>query len=336
MKNRITDSNYKYFYFIIFILFFYLLWFNYYRIQLLYDVNVLGSHTPEKFTIPKGNENEYNKRVHMGVKEMLLSRIILCSLLRDVEDRIPMIIEKVENMGKIFKDYRVLIVENDSKDNTRNLLLEWASRNNKVIILGCGINVNECHLNLKKTEGHAVDRTRIEKMVYLRNLYLNEIKKNYSNWDYFAVWDLDIIGSVYLDGLANSFGYLTKFKNPYFNIDAMCAYGIKSTPFTYYYYDPYAHVKQGGTFHINEKLQHALETGYELLGLQRGETPLKVDSCFGGFTIYKIKSILLKNAEYGTSSKDTDNLICEHVYLNDFIDNIYLNPSMIYVVLVND
>ena len=127
-------------------------------------------------------------------------------MIRDVAGRVPLIREKVERLGEAFADYVVLIVENDSKDGTRRLLLEWAARNPKVKVLGCHsvgggrgdggevVPAESCSVpSAPKTDGHSVDRPRIEKMVKLRNVYLDEIKRKYSSWNFAAMWDLDPI-----------------------------------------------------------------------------------------------------------------------------------------------
>lgn len=319
-----------------FIIFIYLVFRHYYRFQLIYNHSILGYETPKEFS--HVNPEEIDRRVRIGQREMLKSRVVICGLLRDSEGRIPGIIERVNKLTPYYKDYRVLIVENDSTDNTRKELLKWASEDPKVMILGCDrINVDECNLNLKKTEGHSVDWNRINKMQYIRNIYLEKIYSSYSNWDYMMVWDMDILGSIYIDGISNSFGYFgsKSYTKSVGGIDAICANGIFRWSYIPIYYDTYAHQDiTEKSPHISDKLLNDINKGITVR-YKRGEPPIRVKSCFGGFAIYKIKSIIENKAVYGTSEKDSGNIECEHIIFNKRLKNIFINPSMLYIILKN-
>jgi len=291
----------------------------------------MGMETPEFFDLT--NEKEYERRVSIGQREMSKSRVVFCGLLRDKEDQISFVQERIGAISKYFKDYRILIVENDSSDSTREKLLKWASEDPKMAVLGCGINQKNCTLKLPKTEGHSVDKTRIAKMAYLRNLYLRAIYEHYSNWNYMIVWDMDILGSIYIDGIANSFGY---FGSKAFRADAICANGIYRWMFLPIYYDTYAHQDFGDhEFHISQKLFHDINKGLTIR-YERGETPVRVRSCFGGFTIYRISSILKRRAVYGASDPKSDNIECEHVILHKNLKYVFMNPSMLHLILKNE
>lgn len=322
------------FFLILLIIFILLFWKFYWRIQLMYNSGGVSLYTPPSFTINPGKENQVNTTTKEGKEYMKTKRVVISGLLRNTASRIPEIERRVEALGNLFYDYRVLVVENDSTDNSRELLLEWSKRNPKVTILGCGYNANNCSLGFKPTEGHSVYRSRIEKMVYLRNIYLEEIKNNYSDYDYAIVWDFDIVGSVYLDGIQNSFGYLKK--DP--NLDVMCSYGIYSWGPMKLFYDTYATLEKGDNFHIDNKKSHDLRKGIGMgLRYNRGDPPVRVISCFSGFAIYRIQSILHPSVYYDMTSKEDNNLECEHVVLHKRMKNsvIKMNPNMIHLVVYN-
>jgi len=327
---------YSVFFLIILFIFIIFLKKYYWKIQLMYNSGGISLYTPPSFPIIFGKENRVKNMTKIGFNYMKNKTVVIAGLIRNSELNIPEIEKKVESLGLLFSDYRVLLVENDSNDKTRKLLLDWSKRNPKVIILGCGYNKKVCSMGFKPTIGHSVERPRIEKMVYLRNIYLNEIKTNFNNFDYTIVWDLDIIGSVYLDGIANSFGYFNNEK-----IDAICAYGIYNWGPIKLFYDTYATMEKGDIFNIKNKHSHDIKKGVGLgFKYKRGNEPLQVLSCFSGFTIYKTESILPSYILYGTSSKTEDNLICEHVFLHKKMrdlgfDNIQMNPNMIYLVVNN-
>lgn len=323
MHNRVL-------FFIILILIIILILKYYWKIQLLFNSSGVSLYTPESFKIPDDLKDVHKRNVKNGFDIAKNKKVVFAVLLRDKEERIPEIIKKVERMGNLFNAYAVLIVENDSSDNTRDALLQWSKKNNRVTILGCGYNVKRCSVPMatKKTEGHSIDRARIDKMSILRNIYLDEIAKNYSNYDYTIVWDLDVIGSVYLDGVAHSINYLDKNKNT----DLVCAYGIYNYGVFTLYYDTYGHLAKGEkSSHIDMKTPHDIRTGLWEVKYNRGDDPVEVDSCFSGFSIYQTSSIL--DARHEISPKN--NIECEHVVLNRKLKRKVMNPSMINVILEN-
>ena len=107
----------------------------------------LQDNTPTEI-YPISKNCSYLKIVSKGFKYMKRKNIVICGLARNIESRIDDMIRKLELLGSNFKSYKIVIVENDSTDLTRELLLQWKDRNPNVIILGCGINTTSCNLNL--------------------------------------------------------------------------------------------------------------------------------------------------------------------------------------------
>ena len=300
---------------------------------MMYNSSIVSFYTPEVFPFATAStEQQYTRYVFKGEKHALQSRCIVTALVRDVADRLPEIKKKAERVGALFADYRILIVENDSSDGTRKLLLEWSRENPKVSVLGCGINVEECSLpKMPKTDGHQVDRGRIEKMVTLRNIYLDHIKTEYPDFDYVVMWDLDMIGNVYLDGIQNTLGWLAERPE----IDVVCAYGIYRWGLFTLFYDTYALLHLGEKFHIDLKTIHDIRKGIWEAKYSRGDPLVPVDSCFSGFAVYRVSGLLGDGVIYDMSGED--NLECEHVRLNVKIKGRkVINPSMINLVLLND
>jgi len=308
----------------------------YWKIQMMYNSSVLSFYTPDTFPISDEGKDDYTSKCDIGEKYASTQNVIITSLLRDIVHRLPEIRKKAEKVGGMFKDYRILIVENDSTDGTRGELLSWAGENPKVVILGCGYGAEECKLpKMPKTEGHGVDRPRIEKMVRLRNIYLEEIKLHYpaKEWPYTIMWDLDMIGSIYLDGIANTMGLMATGKDT----DVVCSYGIYRWGITTLFYDTYALLHLGENFQIEDKTIHDIRKGWWEAKYQRGDEPFEVDSCFSGFAIYKTSSFEDRDKKIEYDMSGPDNLECEHVRLNKKIKGKkFVNPSMINFVLLND
>ncbi len=313
------------------------MWKCYWRIQVMYNSSTLSLYTPDSFYISPQHRPNHDKITKYGFIRMQKKTVVICALLRDVASKLKEIRLRAERLGKAFKDYRIIIVENDSSDGTRAALKKWRKDNPKVIILGCGVNseINNCRLPKAgtKTEGHTVNRKRIEKMTHLRNIYLDYVKNSLREYDYAVVWDMDIVGTVYLDGIANTIGHFEHSKSLSKDADAICAYGIYRWGWVTLYYDTYAHIDKGDRFHIDLKTVHDLKKGLRVR-YERGTPPVPVVSCFSGFTIYRISSLLDPNVIYDMSPPD--NLECEHVRFHRKLHSMYLNPSMIHFVLLND
>jgi hypothetical protein len=289
-------------------------------------LTLYSSH--DYFPINDGDEKGYDQKVNDGFGFMKTQKVVICGLLRNHEHMLNDIIYKVEELGKLFNDYKVVIVENDSSDNTREKLLEWASKNNRVTILGCGINEKSCKLNLPKTIGHTPDFERIKKMSYLRNLYLEYVKTN-NGYDYMIPIDLDIIGSFYFDGIANSFYY---FKNNN-DISAICSNGIIADNSKYYDTFPFIELNEKLMWDSEYEKQQHDKIVMDTINYNKGQPLKKVISCFGGLSIYKISQIIHTDAKY--SYPPMGKYGCEHTFFNRNF-NMYMNPSMIYLIVENE
>jgi hypothetical protein len=286
--------------------------------------NVL-SLTPAKFSC--GIDQQ---KAQIGLSWFRTQRLVICALLRDSESSLHLIQRQAEAVGKLFANYTILVVENDSHDNTRMKLLEWAKRNRKIRVLGCnGVNLSRCSLNMDPTLIHDRASGRIDKMVKLRNMYLDHIRSDpkLASAQMALIWDMDIQGSFYLDGLGLS-GYY--FKNGISNeqIDAMCANGVANVGDsieTGKYYDPYAHEDIGQT--------RTFTTVDDINPPACSLPPMHVRSCFNGFTFYRLSALLSKH--YKLEKSGTKEAICEHVGIHRSM-NIYLNPGMVYLMEYND
>jgi len=278
------------------------------------------------------NKEDYHKYCRFGEKEMKNEKIVICGCVRDVAKNASIIKRNIEMLGSKFKDYRCLIVENDSTDDSRKELLKMSMKNPKIIILGCGINSNKCELKLPKTEGNSFTKDRIDKMAYIRNIYLDFIKDNYDHvfkeYKYGCVWDLDIIGTVYNYGVSNTLGYMSKHPD----ISAMCANGYYKIGPLSVYYDTYAHLEKNSKFDINYKLLHDIKTVVNNFHIT-GEYPREVESCFSGFTIYRLEDFVKANYE----SSEDGNIECEHTHLNRSLPNkCMVNPSLDFYLMKNE
>ncbi len=293
--------------------------------QWLYPKLYQGSFDAKAFPCRKSRLQEYQQLVARGYQSMKQKRLVICGLARDCEHSLLLMMNRIEETGALFKDYRVLIFENDSKDETRNLLKQWEEKNKKVSLLTC--EVPDCKFKERPLyEWGACHRTRMEKMAYFRNKYLSVVYEQLSDFDYMMVVDMDIKGPWNLDGMASSFGYN--------NWDAIFANGLHTIPYLaglrYGMYDAAAYVKYGGDYTVFNSYGSAVKNYFRLnfiecSSLCVGDPLIRVSSAFGGLGLYSIKS--LSGCFYSGE-------LCEHAALHKKMaekghDLLYINPSLI-------
>jgi len=286
----------------------------------------------ESYRVPEIFGKLDPRKVNAGFEEMKNSRVVITGLIRDGESRIPNIKRNIAALTQHFAQYAVLIVENDSKDQTRPLLLEWTQEDPNIKVLGCGVNAGSCALNLPRTEGHSMQRNRIVKMAYLRNLYLDYVLRNYPYFDYLIVIDLDLFGYPYADGIADSFYYLSTNRK----INGIAANGLlMSDEGRFFYYDPFAYRPLGRKLDFdtedekNKWDKEVFANAYPKVG----SGIMQVLSAFAGLAIYRIPDILLNNARY--FPPEIGKYGCEHVHFHKSLPGIYINPNMIYAIFDN-
>jgi len=330
------------FYFSVLVFTIFYLFKNYWKLHLMYNPSLTSSFTPKHFQ-PTEYKSEYDRFVQLGFQKAAKSSVVICSLLRDVHHKMPEIIRRAEGLGSMFNKYYVVVVENNSTDGTREDLLAWSKKNPAVTVLGCGVNVKECNITFAstKTEGHAVSHNRINKMSHLRNIYLDYLRNTpeLSKTDFVFVVDLDLIGNVYLDGVANSLGHMSTTEGAAYQAAGVCANGVYKWPGFTVMYDTYAFLDLDDEFDLNTKTFHDIKKGF-FTKHPWGHPPVLVKSCFGGFTIYDTKALLPKNVMCGI--QHGENIKCEHVLLHEQINknsplkSMYHNPGMINLVALND
>lgn len=281
--------------------------------------------------------NIYYEQVKKGENFVSNKKIIIAGLIRNAEKNIYFLKKIYEKIKKICLETVFIIVENDSKDNTRKYLLEWNKIDPSVIIL-CDnnmINTNKC--NIIGFEYFYDEKIpfvhRIKKLSYLRNIYLNFIKNSIKlkNFDFMFVMDLDLNGKLHNDGILQSFYHFSKD----LQISAICCNGlVKNSNNKLTYYDSFAYVQLGEDYEWNndfDKFSHDEDVLQNITKKYIKDLNLdKVKSAFGGFSIYNLNHIIETNASYNYSKNNK--LSCEHAHFNILLKNIYVNPRMIFEI----
>lgn len=258
------------------------------------------------------NDEIYNN-IETGKNIAKNSKIVICSLARNIESCFQDTKKKFEFIGNNFDKYKIVIFENDSKDNSRSLIKNWTKENPNVILLDC-LKFGDYDCNLKTKTGYEygmTSRDRIKKMAMYREEYLNYVKTNLNSYDYMLVSDFDLNGNQSMDGMFHS---LSKK-----DWDAVFINGHNPFEGTFGritgIYDGMAYVDINSKlkYNFNNNFVNILISIYNII-LQNCKVNLSkqcfipVKSAFNGYGLYKIDSI--KNSSY------IDDYYCEHLNLN--------------------
>lgn len=269
---------------------------------------------PTLYELPTTNEeidlsNEYIKKGYLRAAQ---SKIAICCLVRNNAKIVNKSKIRLEHIGKYFKDYKIIMFENDSDDNTRELLKEWRKENSNVILLDCCDDGN-CDCKLKHMTGYSFgynSSQRLSRMARFRENYLNYVKKSLNDYDYMLVVDFDLNGNADINGLFDSIAkddWGAIFCNGRTSMPG--SFGAMTIP-----YDSLAYLDENSGY---ENVQVSLSSlSYNTLSMiyMTATTHFgRVKSAFNGYGLYKIK--ILNDCSYiGNDS------LCEHINLANCID----------------
>jgi hypothetical protein len=265
--------------------------------------------------------HSYKKYVDIGQNFIKDKKIIFIGLARNIENFILPNIGRLINIGKKAKNYKIIIFENDSQDQTRSLIQDSSKKNDNII----GI----FDTNNRPQFGTVKDTERVMALAEYRNKLKQYIKDKFSDYDFVIVTDMDFV-DFSENGVYNSFGWINDFPD---HVDA-----VAGNSFEYKYvtspdqkslwnYDSWAFRYNWW----NELPGYDSVTYYPMFWfgffiLPVGLPVFKVNSAFGGMTIYKIKQFLQSNYD----SYDCEH-VCFHYNLKQNLPSFQLviNPSQI-------
>ncbi len=108
-------------------------------------------------------------------------KVVICGVCRNVEKAFSPTIASIEDLGSQFLDYRVVVYENNSTDQTKKRMKEWAKGDRRVLFLS-----EQLSSRSMKTSN------RCEKIARARNVVLDEVLRScYDDYKYVIWADLD-------------------------------------------------------------------------------------------------------------------------------------------------
>lgn len=289
----------------------------------------MNTDFPEDLFKPK-NEAIFQYNIDQGKKIAQNKSIIFCGIIRNVASTIERNIACLNRTGQFFREYKIYLYENDSSDETVNILNNIKNDNIEFF------SETRSDMNYVKDLYNGIDPWHYNRCKILsdcRNKYLSKVYNSYYNFDYMCVIDMDVKGAWSYDGILSGIKCLESQEN----IACVSSYGIVSEnnklkledieKSDYIFYDSFAFRPKnisGGT--------HMLDTlRFNSLKFNRGDEPIEVRSNFNGLAIYKIHK--LHGIKYGAKSWQDGHTDPDHVVFHDQLINygykIMLDPSMI-------
>lgn len=266
-------------------------------------------------------------------------KIVFAGLAKDCSKYLPFVLKNIELISKIFLKSYYVFVENGSTDNTKNILNSWQEnyRDNSYLI------------DLNEISSIPIRGLRLE---IARNSYISFIKQKLDlrNSDFLMVLDMDdaniydfkieefITAFDFLETNANIAAIFPNQIGTYYDLWALrhltrCPNDIWEEVFDYHF-----------KHNVNDMTAFNEVFANKISSINYNIPPIKVDSAFGGFGIYKMGPVINNSSAYlGSKVKILINKegtstfkrwqVCEHVNFNLGIKNqgkdLYMLPNLI-------
>lgn len=261
--------------------------------------------------------------LRVGRKAFSRKKVVICGLIHNSEKTVEKMFHLMHETVKDALDYRVMMFENDSRDNTSAIMQTICSKYERTIC------INE--VGLKSAAGFgAFGKGRFDVMAGLRNRLVQQVLGGeLKDWDAMIVVDMDLFDRAFSPG-----GYVgqdtpskgwkadmvpTMFATDHW--DVMCGNGIWSYG---RYYDTLAFRNNKYNDTLNKRDKQLFVAMRDKSLEFKGESLVPVYSCFGGIAAYKIKALAETKCVYTGDD-------CEHVTLNQCLTRnnhgrIFINP----------
>jgi hypothetical protein len=257
---------------------------------------------------PAGAE-AYFATCRRGYAAMANLRVVITGLARDLGPVLPVTIQRIENLGRCFADYRVVVYENDSRDETCSGLVRWAARNRRVEL------ITEVRADPVNPPTRCL--ARAARMAAYRRRCQEAVLAGCADFDAAIIFDFDILGGFSRDGIASSFG------QPGWDF-------VGSNGLIYRRHGLVMNVlRQYDTWALrfDDELTPLSTAAAGGLVYDRGGPLVPVTSCFGGLGIYTMDAF--RAGRYGTN--DLEHATFHRSLRAAGFGRLFLNPSQLVV-----
>lgn len=251
------------------------------------------------------------------LKKVASQRLIFVGCARNCAEKLVATINVLKQIGTLFSDYRIVVFENDSTDQTLNILNEAAGRDLRLMVL------TDKNVDAKLPE-------RTERLAHARNTLTRFVLDHYGNFDYLSWADMDgIVDNTFsIEGFLTNFG-ITEVWDAVFPVTNSFYYDIWALRHKTLCADDYHEAIKNCDASLGNELIVTYHAFLRQTRLQNLPNWLRVDSAFGGMAIYKMETV--GQASY--LGFEHGNPICEHVPFNLKLTNLgkrlYINPEFV-------
>lgn len=242
--------------------------------------------------------------------------LLLAGIAKDVRKAIPHILRNAEACGELFRDHKIIVVENSSSDGTKEFLRKWAlERADRIHIDADFISPIRSDTNPRGPN--------VPLLAGYRNLYLEcASKEDLERYPFLCIFDCDEVNVKPVESKAISLG-----------LDFLSAREDRAAIFANqrgFYYDIWA--LRHNVWCPNDCWQEvrawceagfSREAAWACIGSRQVHIPstappIEVASAFGGLSIYK--TTFVRECKYG-DFQENGTVGCEHVSLHQQIRN---------------
>jgi len=258
-----------------------------------------------------------------GQKRMRRIKAIIGGLVHNNEKTLAKDVEFLHRMGRRFLDYKILLVENDSKDGTAAVMNELCLDARLICVM------IQLHLPGSAFWGN-LDFHRFATLASVRNRGLDHLRDlrmlgQLDGFDILMWTEMDLTD--HNDGLNPMFeldSVATTFGRPdNSGFDLICANGVieegqfRDTLPLVSFEPEFRDVPRGGVWVHN---MHDIRDGISFI---------PVETCFGGLGIYNFSTLMDSGCRYHPETG-----VCEHLSLHrcmkeNGLNRIYVNPAMV-------
>jgi hypothetical protein len=268
-----------------------------------------GDFDESRFAPRMADQATYDASVTRGYGRMRGSRVVIAGLARDIEAIVNTTIARIERLGSMFRDYRAVIYENDSADQTRQKLHDWQDQNPRVTI------ISEDRNDPVNLPSRCLSRAA--RMAYYRGQCHQLISRGHARYDHVIIVDTDLYGGWSYDGIAHTFGQD--------DWDFVGANGIIYRrrwlqPNTTSHYDAWA-------FRVDSNFTPLTTKQVNHMRYDRGQPMQRVYSCFGGLGIYRMPAFMAGRYD----GSDIEHVTFHREMHRRGFGRTFLNPSLIAV-----
>lgn len=239
-------------------------------------------------------------------------KVIICGLTKNNATTLYPTLKTITRIGSIFNDYRVIILENNSIDNTKKILKNFQISSKKHTVFSRDYTKNQL-LSFSKSRTWDNQPARVELIATFRNIILDKIfDEKYNDFKFIIIIDLDLmIPNTIYKNLIETF----KIKD---NWDAIFANAVGENQD---YYDRFA--LRTDDFPIGPELDPNWWDNLSPISF-KGDKLIKVYSAFGGLGIYKKEA--LKGCSYSGVADEYVEKFTKQLFLKEHVQN---NPAVL-------